>query len=93
MRITNEIIKELLTLERKLKELNSRREEIRDSIKKSGSTITAEFIVTVSESRRECMKSISDCIEVIGSKQALYKLGLIKEIKVELLNIVHKESK
>lgn len=92
MKLSNEVLSELLELEELIKPLKHRIEEIRTAIKDKGTFITSEYAVTVKPGLREYMASVDECSTKIGlEKLKIY--GLIKVSCFKTVSVCKREPK
>jgi hypothetical protein len=84
MKITQKELKEFLELEKKVKELSQRKDELRDAILNSGKDKVGDYKIIVMEAQREIAKPKDQIIQDFGLKvwQGISKISVYKKLKV-----------
>jgi hypothetical protein len=91
MKLTNEILKEYLELEKAAKEIEKRMSEIKEAAKDQGSFSTRDCVVAVSEYTRESLAGLKE-VEKVIDKALLVRHGLVKVTEVRTVKILAKEK-
>lgn len=91
MKLNDAVLKELVELEAKAKELASRIDEIKSACKEKGSFGTANYVCVVSTQSRTGLAGLKDVAAVVGQK-ILEQNNLIKTTEYKVVKVEAKIS-
>lgn len=91
MKVTDEMLAELVELESRIKAAAKRVEEIKAACKERGTFSTVNYVVIVSEISQTRLEGLEKVSSVIG-RETLQSAGLIKEISFQTVKVQAKGS-
>jgi hypothetical protein len=89
MRVTNEMLKDYMSMGDKIAKLNKKRGEIRKAILAQGSCSTADYVATVEALKKERVAGREELEKVFG-RETLLENFLIKTYISQEINVIEK---